>query len=271
MRRNRAVILLVKQSKRQARELLDTGNNRLWLILSLCLWIFTAGGGYLLGAGFVYVADRSIFTDQPSALAMVMMLLSYGLMLLLALTLLVPMSGGVMLLARRVYEKKTLGAADLFLAFDSFGQYFRCLGLGFYALAWPLLTLAVAALGCLVLPSLLYEAMLASGAINVLCVLACAGCALLGGLLALAAFCFGLASQITLVLMARGEKFGQAMAHTRAICSNCRAALLYYRVSLIGHAALAVVTVGVSAVLDTLPWLLLSHQFLCDALISRKK
>ena len=271
MNRMTVAVQIAKQSKREARRLLDIENNRLWLILSLCLWLFTAGAIYMLGAGLIYAADASIFTEQPSAFASIMVLLSYGLMLLLALGFLVPMSGGIVLLARRVYERQMLCAPDLFIPFDSFGQYFRCFGLGLYVwIRWGLVIVA-AVIGCLFLPSLLYEAMLETGAINVLCVLACLVCAVLGGLLTIAVYCLCMASGITLVLMARDEGWGLARAHAILYCLGHFPTLWYYHVSLLGHAALAALTVGVSAILDTLPMMLLSHQYLCDALIQHKK
>ena len=269
--RLKAAVQIAKQSKREARQMLDTGHNHLYLVLSFCLWIFTAGAIYLLGAGLVYAADASVFTEQPSVLATLIVLLSYALMLLLAMIFLVPMIGGSVLLARRVYEKQALHATDLFLTFESYDQYFRCFGLGLYVLVRWGLIIAAAVVGCAVLPSLLYEAMLASGAINVLCVLACIGCAVLGGLLVALVYFLCIASRITLVLMARGEPWGLARAHAILYCFGNFFALLYYDVSWIGHAALTLVTVGASAVLYTLPLALLSNQCLCDALMQHKK
>ena len=137
-----SAVTVARQSKSRARELLDRGNNRLWLIVAITLWIATAGTVYMLGGGLVYAADESILTAEPSMLAVGLSLLSYALMLVLALVLLVPMAGSVVLLARYVYEGRELEAVDLFAAFGSLKQYFLCMRLGLYSLGYPVLIIA---------------------------------------------------------------------------------------------------------------------------------
>ena len=156
--RKASAVTIARQSKQRARDLLDRGNNRLWLIIAITLWIATAGTVYMLGGGLVYAADESILTAEPSMLAVGLSLLSYALMLVLALVLLVPMAGSVVLLARYVYEGRELKAVDLFAAFGSLKQYFLCMRLGLYALGYPVLIIAAAVLGVLVAPSVIAQA-----------------------------------------------------------------------------------------------------------------
>lgn len=262
---------LTRQSKKRARELLDTGHNRLWLIFSICLWILSAGAIYLLCAGLVYAADDSIFTDQPSMLAMGLTMLAYGLMLLFVLILLVPMAGGTVLLARHVYEGRALETADLFVAFDSPGRYFRCMLIGVYGLAHPLLTVAIALLGCVAVPTVLYDAMMESGAISVLSGLASAGAFLIGVALVLLMLFTCRTAHLTCALMARDLTWREARKRTREILAKHRRTWLGYRLGFAGHLALAVATVGVSAVIDGIPHMLLCHQYACDFTNTQEK
>ncbi len=273
MKRNRldAEIKATRQSKRQARELLDTGNNRLWMILSICLWILTAGAIYLVCSGLVYAADDSVFTEQPSTIAMGLLLLSYGLMLLLALLLLVPMAGGIMLLGRYVYEGRKLETADLFTTFDTPSQYFICMRLGLYGLAHPVLAVAVAVLGCVAAPAALAELMMQMGATTVLSWVACTGVFATGLALTGLMLFICRTAHLTGAFMARGMRWRKARARTKELLARSGCGSLYYRLSFAGHAALAVATVGVSAVAYSIPLILLSNQFACDAHKSQEK
>ena len=125
---------LIKDCKRRARVLLDTDHNRLWLILALGLWLATAGFTYMLGGALVYAANDSVFTEQPSVLATVLLIASYTLMLLLAFLLLVPMSGGVIHVSEQIYKGERVQGRDLFYAFGSFGRYVRCMRAGLRSL-----------------------------------------------------------------------------------------------------------------------------------------
>lgn len=273
MKRNRlgAAVRATRQSKRQARELLDAGHNRLWLSLSICLWIVTAGAVYLLGAGLVYAADDSIFTDQPSLPAVGITLISYALMLLLAFFLLVPMAGGVMLLARYVYQGRLLEAADLLAAFDSPKQYFGCMKLGMYGLAHPLMTVAVALLGCIAAPAAMSEWMHDIGATSVLSWFSCAGVLVIGAALTFIMVVVCRTAPLKGALMARGMTWRAARAYTKDLLAKSPQGSLYYNLSFSGHVALAVVTVGVSAVIDGIGYALLSHQFSCEPLKTQEK
>lgn len=269
--RKLSAVTVTRQCKSRARELLDAGHNRLWLSLAICLWIVTAGAVYLLGGGLLYAADASIFTDQPSTLAMGLVLLSYALMLLLALVLLVPMAGGIWLLARYVYEGKTLVAADLLAAFDSPKQYLHCMGVGLHGLACPLMIVAVAALGCIAAPSAAAQATSEMGAIYVLSWLAGTGAFLLGIALTLLMLCICRAAHLTSAYLARGMRWHEAKFRTKELLVKRGNGSLYYLLSFAGHVALAVVTVGVSAVVDGIPHALLCHQFACDHLKTQRK
>jgi len=268
---DRDLSVKLRECKIQARALLDTGNNRLWLILAIGLWLATAGLIYMLGGCLVYAADDSVFTEQPSVLANVMVIASYALMLLLAFFVLLPMSGGVTNVAKRIYEKKPIEGKDLFFAFGSVKQYGLCLKTGIYAFAWPVMIALTVVLTSLVAGSLLYESMLASGAIIVLADLAWIGMLLLGPALGFLVLFISKSAFVGGVLLARGEPFRRMKKSMRYLCRGRDAAILGYRMSFAGWAALAVVTVLASAVIDTIPYLLLCNQFVCDALISEKK
>lgn len=273
MRQNklREAIRATRQSKRQARELLDAGNNRLYFSLAIILWIASAGAIYLLGAGLAYVADASIFTDQPSALAITLSMLSYVLMIVLALLILVPLAGGIMLLAGYVYRGKTPRAGDLLAAFDSPKQYLRCMGLGLYGLMQPVLSVATALIGCVAIPSLLFQMMQANGARSVLIWLACAGTALLGAAAALAVMVLCRAAYLRGAFLARGKSWHESTMRTREILAKNGTLPYYYHLSFAWHVALCVLTVGVSGVLDGIGHALLCHQFACDAFETQKK
>lgn len=261
----------LRECKRQARALLDTGNNRLWLILSVGLWLATAGLIYMLGGSLVYAADDSVFTEQPSTLATVMAIASYAVMLLLAFFILLPMGGGVANVAKRIYEKKPIGGKDLFFAFGSAKQYGICLKTGLYAFAWPIMIALAVVLTSLVAGSLLYENMIASGAIVVLANLIWIGMLLLGPALGFLVLFICKSAFVGGVLLARGERFWQMRRRMCRLCKGRGAAMLGYRMSFAGWAVLAVATVLVSAVVDTIPYLLLCNQFVCDALICENK
>ena len=273
MKRNklRDAIVTTRLCKKQARALLDAGNNRLWLSLAIVLWIASAGAIYMLGAGLTYAADSSIFTDQPSELAITLSLLSYVLMIVLALALLVPMAGGIMLLARYVYEGKRLEAGDLLAAFDSPKQYLRCMGLGLYGLMQPVMTVAVALLGCVTAPSTLSQMMRDAGARSVLVWLACAGVFALGTALTLTEIAVCRAAFLKGVFLARGKTWREATVRTKEILAKNGAFAFYYRWSFVGHVVLGVLTVGVSAVVDGIGHALLCHQFACDAFEMQEK
>lgn len=258
---------LTQNAKKQARTLLDTGNNRLWLIAAIVLWVATAGAIFSLGSSLVYAADASIMTEQPSTFAMLMTLAAYGLMLVLALLVLVPMTGGVVCLAGRIFERRDVDGKDLFLAYSSLGQYWKCTKLGAYILVQPVLALLVAVLTGLVAPSLLLEGLTEETATSVWVSLAVIGMMLLGICLAALVLYWCRNSFVCTVLMARGMTLKEAKARMRKLCRNCRYRTLGYRASFAGWAVLAILSVGASAVIDTLPYALLCNQLVCDALI----
>ncbi len=267
-----AAMEMTRQSKRRARGLLEQGSNRIWLILAISLWIVSAGAIYLTGAGLIYAADDSVFTGEPSMLAVGLTLLSYALMLVLAIALLLPMAGGVMLLARYVYEGREIQAADLFAAFGSPLQYLRCMRLGLRGLACPVLTVVAAVLGCLTLPSTVAWAVTAAietvageeSAMYVLSWLAYAGTLLTGMALTLLILFLYRNAHLTSAYMARGMGWREARRCTKELLAENGCGSVYYRLSFVGHVALAVVTVGVSAVAYSIPLALLSNQFACD-------
>lgn len=261
----RDAIRVTRESKMRARMLLDAGNNRLWFCLAIVLWIASAGAIYLLGAGIAYAADASIFTEQPSTLAIVLSVLSYALMIVLAIALLVPMTGGIMLLARYVYEGRTLEAGDLLAAFDCPKRYWRCMGLGLYGWMRPVLSVAAALIGCVAIPSLLSEMMRARGARSVFVWLACAGTALLGAVSALAVMALCRGACLKIAFLARGKSWYESDMRTREMLAKNGMLPYYYHLSFAGHMALCVLTVGVSAAVDGIGHALLCHQFLCDA------
>lgn len=251
--------------------LLDTGGNRLWLALAICLWIATAGLIYLCCGGLVYAADESVFTDQPSVLATVLALISYALMLLLTLLVLVPMAGGVMLVAERIYLERPVRGADLFLTFSSFSCYVHCFKLGFYSLLWPILLIVTVVLSGVVAADALYTQVMEMSASYVLSELAAAAMLLPAAALGFLVLYICRGACVMGILMMRGMKRKEAKARMRQLCGNGGCALLYYRMSFLGWTALSVLTVGAWAVIDMLPYMLLSNQFLCDALILQEK
>ena len=267
----RDAIAVVRCSKRRARELLDAGNNRLWLILSAVLWLATAGAIYLLGAGIAYAADASIFTEQPSELATTLALVSYGVMLLLAIFILVPMTGGVMLLASYIYERRMLEAADLLAAFATPRQYLRCMGLGAYGLLYPVLLVTSALLGCVAAPSAIAQIMREMSATSVLTWLACAGIFLAGAVLVLVVAITFRSTFVKSAFLARGMSWREACLRTRELRIRNGWFAFYYRMSFVGHVALGVLTIGVSAMIDGIGHALLSHQFACDAFETQGK
>ncbi len=269
-----SAVTVARQSKRQARELLDRGNNRLFLILAITLWIATAGAVYMLGGALVYAADESIFTAEPGMLAVGLTLLSYVLMLILALLLLVPMAGGVVLLARYVYEGRELEAADLFAAFGSPKQYFLCMRLGLYGLGYPVLIIAAAVLGVLVAPSVAAQAVTEAiapiageqSAMYVLSYVAFAGMLAIGVGLTFLVFYLCRTAHLKTALMARGLDLRKARACTAKLLARSDCGSLIYHFSFAGHVVLAILTVGAAAVAHGIPLALLSHQFACDCL-----
>ena len=269
-----SAVTVARQSKRRARELLDRGNNRLFLILAITLWIATAGAVYMLGGALVYAADESIFTAEPSMLAVGLTLLSYALMLVLALAVLVPMAGGVVLLARYVYEGRELEAADLFAAFGSPKQYFSCMRLGLYGLGYPVLIIAAAVLGVLVAPSVAAQAVTEAiapiageqSAMYVLSYVAFAGMLAIGVGLTFLVFYLCRTAHLKTALMARGLNLRKARACTAKLLAKSDCGSLLYHFSFAGHVVLAILTVGAAAVAHGIPLALLSHQFACDCL-----
>lgn len=261
---------LIKDCKRRARVLLDTDHNRLWLILALGLWLATAGFIYMLGGCLVYAADDSVFTEQPSVLATVLLIASYALMLLLALLLLVPMSGGVIHVSEQIYKGERVQGRDLFYAFGSFGQYARCMRAGLRSFGFPLVSLVAILLTSLALASSVGQLIADQTAIYVVADMAFIGIILAGiGLCFLVLFLFSKAF-VTGVLIMRGLPRKQIKEQRRAICKGKGGALFGYHMSFTAWTLLAVVTVLVSAVVDTVPYLLLCNQMLCDALNSQE-
>lgn len=268
---NQSVSQQIKLCKRQARALLDMGNNRLWLIFALGLWLATAGFIYMLGGALVYAADDSVFTEQPSALATVLLIASYALMLVLTLLLLVPMSGGVIHLSQLIYEGRRTEGRDLFYAFGSFGQYVRCMRAGLRSLGFPIFSLASILIASLALASSVGQLIADQTAIYVL-----ADFAFLGIILAGIALCFLVlflfrGAFVAGVLIMRGLSRKEIKAQKKEICRGRGGALLGYHLGFFGWAALGVATVFVSTVVDTVPYLLLCNQMLCDALKPQNK
>jgi hypothetical protein len=274
-----SAVTVARQSKQRARELLDRGNNRLWLIIAITLWIATAGTVYMLGGGLVYAADESILTAEPSMLAVGLSLLSYALMLVLALALLVPMAGSVVLLARYVYEGRELEAVDLFAAFGSLKQYFLCMRLGLYSLGYPVLIIAAAVLGVLVAPSVIAQAVTDAiapiageqSAMYVLSYVAFAGMLVIGVGLTFLVFYLCRTAYLKTALMARGMSLRRAKAYTATLLAKSECGSLIYHFSFAGHVALAILTFGAAAVAHGIPFALLSHQFACDCLKIQEK
>ena len=262
---------ITRSCKGQARALLDTGNNRLWLIMSVVIWIASAGAVYLLCGSIVYAADASIFTDQPSALAIGLSLGSYGLMLLLFLLLLLPLGVGVLHVAELIYQKKTVVGSDLFAAFSSFRQYFLFLKVGVYALLPTLISIPVALIATLASAGLLQEQPEADSATIVLQALIVLFLWLVAAVLAIIALCLCRGRALTCVYMMRGMPMGKARARMKELRKGTGFGLVYYHLSFWGWGALAVLTVGASAVVDTIPYMLLCHQNACDSLITQEE
>lgn len=262
---------MTRECKQKARELLNTGNNRLWLILSISLWIATAGMIYLLGGSLIYAGDASVMTDSPSELSMVLVVAAYALMLVLFVTVLVPMAGGVWLVAGRIYEHQEICGADLFAAFDSGKRYLLCLRLGVLSLLRPLLPLAVTVLTGLVASSLLLEQLQALEATFVLVALSYAGMLIAAPALGFAVYYVCRNASVMCVLIMRGMSHREAKMRVRTLRRDSGCNLLYYRASHLGRTAVSVLTVGVYAVIDSIPHALLCHQFVCDALIAKEK
>lgn len=263
---NQSLTSVVKDCKRRARALLDADHNRLWLIFAVGLWLATAGFIYMLGGALVYAADDSVFTEQPSVLATVLLIASYALMLLLTFLLLVPMSGGVIHLSQRIYERQSVEGRDLFYAFGSFGQYVRCMRAGLRSLGFPIFSLASILIASLALASSAGQMIADQTTIYVL-----SDFAFLGIILAGIALCFLMiflfrGAFVAGVLIMRGLPRKEIKKQKKEICRGRGGALLGYHLSFFGWAALGVATVLVSAVVDTVPYLLLCNQMLCDAL-----
>ena len=263
---NQNVSQLIKDCKRRARVLLDTDHNRLWLIFALGLWLATAGFIYMLGGCLVYAADDSVFTEQPSTFANVMVIASYALMLLLALFILLPMSGGVIHVSEQIYKGERVRGRDLFYAFGSFGQYARCMRAGLRSLGFPIISIAAILLTSLALASSVGQLIADQTAIYVVADMAYIGIILAGiGLCFLVLLLFSKAF-VTGVLIMRGLPRKQIKEQRRAICKGRGGTLFGYHMSFTAWTLLAVATVLVSAVVDTVPYLLLCNQMLCDVL-----
>lgn len=263
---NQSLTSVVKDCKRRARALLDADHNRLWLIFAVGLWLATAGFIYMLGGALVYAADDSVFTEQPSVLATVLLIASYALMLLLAFLLLVPMSGGVIHVSQRIYEGQRTEGRDLFYAFGSFGQYVRCMRAGLRSLGFPIFSLASILIASLALASSVGQLIADQTTIYVL-----ADFVFLGIVLAGIALCFLVlfllrGAFVAGVLIMRGLPRKEVKKQKKEICRGRVGSLIGYHLSFFGWAALGVATVLVSAVVDTVPYLLLCNQMLCDAL-----
>ena len=257
----------ITECKRRAKLLLDRDNHRLWLIVAGMLWLATAGAIYLLGAGLVYAADASVFTDQPSDFATVLILLSYGLMLLMTVFVLLPMSAGVMLVSQRICQGKTVDGNDLFAAFSSAAQYGVCLKVAFFTLLRPLWIALIAFLTGVTAGNMLHELLLDAGAISVLAGLARVGMALLAIVLAICLAIGCRSSFLVGVLMLRGTGFWKAKRQVKAMCKKHGARLLGYRAIFALQMILSAFTVGVSALVHTVPLTLLCNQIICDELI----
>ena len=224
----------------------------------------------MLGGCLVYAADDSVFTEQPSVLATVLLIASYALMLLLALFILLPMSGGVIRVAEQIYKGEHVQGRDLFYAFGSFGQYARCMRAGLRSLGFPIISIAAILLTSLTLASSVGQLIADQTAIYVVADMAFIGIILAGiGLCFLVLFLFSKAF-VTGVLIMRGLPRKQIKEQRRAICKGRGGALFGYHMSFTAWTLLAVATVLVSAVVDTVPYLLLCNQMLCDALNSQE-
>ncbi|MBE6676470.1 MAG: hypothetical protein E7594_06470 [Ruminococcaceae bacterium] len=261
---------LIKDCKRRARVLLDTDHNRLWLILALGLWLATAGFIYMLGGALVYAADDSVFTEQPSVLATVLLIASYALMLLLAFLLLVPMSGGVIHVSEQIFKGERVHGRDLFYAFGSFGQYVRCMRAGLRSLGFPIISIAAILLTSLLLALTVGQMIFDMTAIYVFADLAFIGIILAGLALCFLVFFLFRRAFVAGVLIMRGLSRKEIKAQKKELCRGRGGALLGYHLGFFGWVVLAVATVLVSAMVDTVPYLLLCNQMLCDALKSQE-
>ncbi len=268
---NQSLSPVIKDCKRRARVLLDMDHNRLWLIFAIGLWLATAGFIYMLGGALVYAADDSVFTEQPSVLATVMLIASYALMLVLAFLLLMPMSGGVIHVSQRICEGQRVEGRDLFYAFGSVKQYLRCTRAGLRSLGFPIFSLALVLIASIVLASSVGQVIADQTAIYVLADLAFLGIILAGIVLCFFALFLFRRAFVAGVLIMRGLPRKEVKKQMKEICRGRGGALLGYHLSFFGWALLAVATVLVSAVVDTVPYLLLCNQMLCSALKSQEK
>lgn len=262
---------ITRSCKRQSRALLDTGNNRLWLILSVVIWIASAGAVYLLCASIVYAADASIFTDQPSMLVTGLSLGSYGLMLLLFVLLLLPLGVGVVHVSELIYQKKTVTGGDLFAAFSSWKQYFLFLKVGVYALLPMLMPILISLIASVASTGLLQVQTETDIAIIVLLAFVVLFLWLVAAVLAIVTLFLCRGRALTCAYMMRGMPLGKARARMKELCKGVGFGLVYYHLSFWGWGALAVLTVGASAVVDTIPYMLLCHQNACDCLIAQEE
>lgn len=263
--------LLRKESKRQARALMDEQGNRTSLVLMVCIWVATAGAIFLFCGALPYAADESVFTDQPSALAMALVLAAYALMALLALVVLLPMGVSIVHAACRISDGEArVGVDAAFEAFGSFGRYVRFLSIGAYALLLPCLALL-----CLLISflcgSVAYSLVLEWSASSVWSWVAAFVAAVPAALVAPILLLAGKGTFVTVGLVLRGMTFRAARRLGRKEIRRARFSTLFYRLSFVGWLALAVITVGATAVLDTIPYVLLCEQTLCKSLILQEK
>lgn len=258
-----------RDCKHRARALLDTGNNRIWLVIAIAIWIAAAGAVFLFGGSIVYASDASLFTEQPSPLAMGLLLASYGLMLVLFLLVLIPLGVGVWHTAHAIYQGNTVSGKDIFAAFSSFGKYFRFLKVGVYALLPLLMLIPILFLTLIALTGFSYEGI--PGAMIVLQLF------FVIVLLTIAAALFVLmlmlfrGRMLTCVYMLRGMPLVFSRARMKEVRKGTGFGLFYYHVSFWGWLALSVATVGAFAVIDTVPYMLLCHQYACDCLIMQEE
>ena len=255
--------------KYRARVLLDTDNNRMWLIMAIVIWIASAGAVFLFGGSIVYASDASLFTEQPSPLVMGLLLASYGLMLVLLLLVLIPLGVGVLHTAHTIYQGKTVSGRDVFAAFSSFGKYFLFLKIGVYALLPLLMLIPILVLALIALTGFSYEEI--PGAMSVLQLFFAVV------LLAISAVLFVLmllllrGRALTCVYMLRGMPLTLSRARMKEVRKGTGFGLFFYHVSFWGWLALSVATVGAFAVIDTIPYMLLCHQYSCDYLITEQE
>lgn len=256
-----------RDCKHRARALLDTGNNRIWLVMAIAIWIAAAGAVFLFGGSIVYASDASLFTEQPSPLAMGLLLASYGLMLVLFLFVLIPLGVGALHTAQRIYQGDTVSVKDAFAAFSSFGKYFRFLKVGVYALLPLLMLIPILFLTLIALTGFSYEeipgAMIVLQLFVVLVLLSTSA-----ALFVLMLMLFR-GRALTCVYMLRGMPLSLARTRMTEVRKGTGFGLFFYHVSFWGWIALSVATVGAFAVIDTVPYMLLCHQYACDSLITQ--